>query len=82
MAKAKKCFEESLEQLEDIVKKLEIGELTLDESIEIFQQGIGLSKDLSKMLDEMEKKITILIEDEKGNIKEENFIKTGELDEF
>lgn len=76
--KEKKGFEDSLEELEDIVRQLERGELSLDESIEVFQKGIILSKDLSKLLDEMERKVTILIEDEKGVIKEENFIKTGE----
>jgi len=53
-----------LKELEEIVKQLEKGELPLDESIEMFQKGMMLSKDLSKMLDEMEKRVSILIEDE------------------
>ena len=56
MAKEKKNFEKSLSELEEIVEKLEHGEMSLDESIEIFQKGVTLSKDLSKMLDEIEKK--------------------------
>ncbi|HHV28608.1 exodeoxyribonuclease VII small subunit [Acetivibrio mesophilus] len=74
----KKGFEESLKELESIVKQLERGELPLDESIEMFQKGITLSKDLSKMLDDMEKRVSILIEDENGMIKEENFIGAGD----
>ncbi|WP_010252613.1 exodeoxyribonuclease VII small subunit [Acetivibrio cellulolyticus] len=75
MAKEKKNFEKSLGELEDIVEKLERGEMSLDESIEIFQKGVTLSKDLSKMLDEIEKKITVLVENENGEVKEEDFIK-------
>ncbi|GAE87659.1 exodeoxyribonuclease VII small subunit [Acetivibrio straminisolvens] len=74
----KKSFEESLKELEEIVRQLEKGELSLDESIEMFQKGMVLSKDLSKMLDDMEKKVSILIEDEDGNIREENFVRTGD----
>jgi|LSQX01.2.fsa_nt_gb exodeoxyribonuclease VII small subunit len=82
MAKSRGNFEKSINELEDIVDKLERGELSLDESVEIFQKGITLSKDLNKMLDDVQRKISILIEDEKGNFKEENFINTGENDEF
>ena len=74
MAREKKNFEKSLNELEEIVEKLERGEMSLDESIEIFQKGVTLSKDLSKMLDEIEKKITILVENENGEIKEKDFI--------
>lgn len=73
MAKEKKNFEKSLSELEEIVEKLERGEMSLDESIDIFQKGVTLSKDLSKMLDEIEKKITILVENEKGEVVEELF---------
>ncbi|MDQ2085312.1 exodeoxyribonuclease VII small subunit [Herbivorax sp. ANBcel31] len=75
MSKEKKTFEESMNELEKIVEDLEKGEMPLENSIEAFQKGMGLSRNLSKMLDEMEKKITILIEDEKGSIKEEDFNK-------
>ncbi|MDP4092051.1 MAG: exodeoxyribonuclease VII small subunit [Bacillota bacterium] len=65
-----KNFEEAVKELEDIVNKLEKGELPLDESIDIFQRGIELSRYCTKRLDEVEKKITMLIEDEAGQIKE------------
>lgn len=67
-----------MKELEEIVKQLEKGELPLDESIEMFQKGMMLSKDLSKMLDEMEKRVSILIEDENGTVREEDFIKMGD----
>lgn len=69
----KACFEEAVSELESIISRLEKGELTLDESIEFFQRGVELSKYCSKRLDEVEKRISILIEDGKGNIKEESF---------
>ena len=73
MAKANKSFEEAIVELELIVEKLEKGELPLDDSIEVFQKGIELSKFCNKRLDEVERKISILVEDEKGDIKEEPF---------
>lgn len=74
MNKAKMSFEKAISELEEIVQKLERGDLSLDESIEFFQKGIELSKFCSKKLDEIERKISILIEDEKGQIKEEPFV--------
>jgi exodeoxyribonuclease VII small subunit len=58
----KKSFEEAMLELESIVSKLEKGSLTLDESIAAFQQGIELTKYCNAILEEMEKKITILQE--------------------
>ena len=73
MSKKEKSFEEAMNELEEIVEKLEKGELGLDESIEIFQRGIELSRHCSKRLDETEKKISLLLESEKGEVKEEAF---------
>jgi len=70
MSKDKKSFEEAISELENIVDEMERGELSLDESIEFFQKGIELSKYCSKRLDEIEKRISVLVEDEKGNIQE------------
>jgi exodeoxyribonuclease VII small subunit len=63
-------FEKAAAELEEIVKKLEKGELTLDESIECFQRGVELTKYCSKRLDEAERSITMLIEGENGQITE------------
>lgn len=65
-------FEESMESLEKIVQELETGDLNLDDSIKKFEEGMKISKECNKFLEEAEKKITVLIND--GNeIKEENF---------
>lgn len=66
-------FEEAMKELEGIVGKLEKGELSLDESVEMFQKGLKLSQFCSRRLDEVQRKITILIEDDKGAMKEENY---------
>ena len=65
-------FEENMEKLEQIVTELEKGDLNLDDSVKKFEEGIKVSKECNKMLEEAEKKITILINDENG-IKEEDF---------
>ena len=69
---AKANFEDNMENLENIVTELEKGELNLDDSISKFEEGIKISKECNKILEEAEKKITILLEKD-GNIEEENF---------
>ncbi len=63
-------FEKAIAELEEIVKKLEKGELALDESIECFQRGVELTKYCSRRLDEADRSITMLIEGENGSIAE------------
>lgn len=70
---AKKNFELSMEQLERIVSDLESGDLSLEDSIKKFEEGIKLSKMCSKMLDETEKKVLMLVQDNDGNVSEEPF---------
>ena len=65
-------FEDKIEILEKIVSELEKGDLSLDESVSKFEEGMKLSKECSKMLDEAQKKITILLEKD-GDLKEQNF---------
>lgn len=65
-------FETKIEELEKIVQELEKGDKNLDESMKKFEQGMILSKQCSKMLDDAEKKITILLE-KNGEISEEEF---------
>ena len=69
---AKANFEDNMENLEKIVTELEKGDLNLDESISKFEEGIKISKVCNKILEEAEKKITILLEKD-GELKEENF---------
>lgn len=65
-------FEENIEKLEKIVTDLEKGNLNLDDSVKKFEEGMKISKDCNKILEEAEKKITILLE-ENGEIKEQEF---------
>jgi exodeoxyribonuclease VII small subunit len=67
-----KSFEEKMEDLEKIVTELEKGDLNLDDSVSKFEEGIKISKECNKILEEAEKKITILLNQD-GEIKEENF---------
>ena len=73
----KKSFEENIEDLEKIVSELENGDLNLDDSVSKFEEGIKISKECNKILEEAEKKITILLNKD-GEIKEENFTTEGE----
>lgn len=77
MSKKEKTFEEAVSELENIVERLEKGELPLEEAMEVFSKGIELSKFCSKKLDEVEKKISILVEDDKGHVSEEGFMLEG-----
>lgn len=65
-------FEENIEKLENIISDLEKGNLNLEESISKFEEGIKISKECNKMLENAEKKITILLEKD-GEVKEEDF---------
>jgi len=71
MSETEKSFEEAMSDLEKIVEELENGDLTLEQSLERFQKGIELSKYCNKRLDEVERKISILIENEEGELIEE-----------
>ncbi len=66
-------FEETMQKLEQITTELEKGELSLDESVRKFEEGIKLSKECNKILEDSEKRINILI-NEDGNITEDNFL--------
>lgn len=64
-------FEELIKKLEDITNKLEKEQLSLDESVKLFEEGIEISKKCNEILENAEKKITILIKKE-DEITEEN----------
>jgi exodeoxyribonuclease VII small subunit len=65
-SKDKVSFEKALKQLEEIVHKLESGDLGLEDSLQLFEEGIKLSRFCSKKLELAEKKIEMLTKDEKG----------------
>lgn len=77
MKEKENSFEQTMQKLEEIVKELESDKLDLDTSVSKFEQGMELSKQCSKILDDAEKRISILINKD-GEIKEENFIQTEE----
>ena len=68
-----KNFEEMMKNLENIAKDLESGELSLDESVSKFEKGMEISKECSKILEDAEKRISILINNNDGEITEKNF---------
>lgn len=61
-----KNFETSLEELERIVRELEQGELTLEKSLELFEQGVKLSRDCQDRLTQAERRIEVLMRDSQG----------------
>ena len=73
MAKKEENFEELMVKLEEITNKLEKEQLSLDESVKLFEEGMKISKVCNSKLEDAEKRITILI-NQNGEIKEENFI--------
>ena len=70
--KKEKNFEDSIKKLEEIVEQLEKGDLNLDESVSKFEEGMKISKECNDILENAEKKITILLE-QNGKIDEEDF---------
>jgi exodeoxyribonuclease VII small subunit len=66
-----RSFEKAMKRLEEIVHKLEEGELSLEESLKIFEEGINLSKFLTRKLSEAEAKVQKLIKTQKGQYKTE-----------
>ena len=65
-------FEEAMKELETIANDLEKGDLSLEESVAKFEEGMKLSKECNDMIEKAEKKITILLSKD-GKIEEENF---------
>lgn len=65
-------FEEAMKKLEEIATELEKNDLDLDTSVSKFEEGMKLSKLCSKMLEDAEKRISILIKTEDG-VSEEDF---------
>lgn len=66
-------FEVAMKQLEEIANQLEKNDLDLDKAVEKFEEGMKLSKKCSEILENAEKKITILLDDGKDNFTEEKF---------
>jgi exodeoxyribonuclease VII small subunit len=71
-------FEEALARLEAIVAELERGELPLEDSMRVFEEGIKLSRVCLKMLEEAERKVEVLVKDKDGKKRP----RTVDLEEF
>jgi len=66
-------FEDALGRLEQIVDQLEGGDLPLEQSLKVFEEGVALARRCAKYLEEAEKRIEILTKDDAGLLKTEPF---------
>ena len=62
-------FESALEDLEQVVEQLESGELSLEDSLSAFEKGVGLVRVCNQKLNEVEKKIEMLVKDKEGKLQ-------------
>ncbi|MFB3884327.1 MAG: exodeoxyribonuclease VII small subunit [Thermodesulfobacteriota bacterium] len=66
-------FEDALNKLEKIVSQLEEGDIPLEESLKLFEEGIRLSRICNQKLDEVEKRVEILLKDKEGVLRPQRF---------
>ncbi len=71
--KGKKTFEDALSQLESIVARLENGDLPLEESLKLFEEGIKLSRFCNQKLNEAQKKVEVLLKGNRGESEPQPF---------
>lgn len=72
MTEKKKSFENSLNELEKIVRKLEDGDLSLEESLKLFEDGVKLSRECRERLSQAERRIEVLLKNESGELTLQN----------
>jgi exodeoxyribonuclease VII small subunit len=70
---AEKKFEAALARLEEIVKELETGDLPLEQSLKLFEEGIKLSRLCNKRLEEAERRVEILLKSKNGTVTAQPF---------
>jgi len=70
---AKKTFEKAMQQLEQIVADLEAGDIPLEKALQKFEEGMALSKYCAERLDETERKVSLLLADDQGQLEESDF---------
>lgn len=73
-----KDFEGALKRLEEIVSKLEAGELSLEDSVKLFEEGMEISRFCGKKLDDAERRVEILLKRADGELSEEAFESAGQ----
>lgn len=66
-------FEENMKELEDIVKKLEGSDISLEEMLSLFEEGVKRTKECSAQLQNAEQKISVLMKNSTGEISEKPF---------
>ena len=66
-------FEASLQQLEQLVQQMEQGNLSLEESMQAFEQGVALTRQCQQALDAAEQKVQVLMQDTEGRLQEQPF---------
>ena len=78
-----KNFESALEDLEQVVEQLESGELALEDSLAAFEKGVALVKYCNQKLNEVEKKVELLVKDKEGKLQLKSFedLPVGGIDE-
>jgi exodeoxyribonuclease VII small subunit len=74
---AKKTFEQALKQLEHIVREMESGDLPLETALKKFEEGVELSRFCSQKLEETERRITLLMQNDAGVVVETPFLEDG-----
>lgn len=67
-------FEQGLRKLEDIVNTLDEGQVSLDQALALFKEGLHLSRELSKTLDDIERKVEIIIKKDDGSTEKRPFL--------
>ena len=75
-----KKFEEALEELERLVERLESGDLSLEDSLAAFEEGVKMVKYCNQKLTEVEKKIELLVKDKEGKLQLTPLAEIGEGD--
>jgi exodeoxyribonuclease VII small subunit len=76
-----KKFEAALEELEQVVERLESGDLSLEDSLAAFEKGVGLVKFCNEKLTEVEKKVELLVKDKEGKLQLKPFDLSAEDEE-
>ena len=76
-----KKFDAALEDLEQVVEQLESGDLALEDSLAAFEKGVGLVKFCNQKLNEVEKKVELLIKDKEGKLQLKAFEEPAEKDD-
>ena len=78
---AEDSFDKGLKKLEDIVERLDRGEISLEESLNLFEDGINIARELTRKLDESQKRIDILTKAKDGKISVKSFQTADDISE-